>query len=363
MGAVVGDPRQPATQSGMARGILSALDRGCDVVDLDTSLSGIRKWQCILTSASARRSRAAWMHRLHRGTCATQYRTRSLERQIDALGRRIDGCLLVRGTYSPLYIPYFPFLDTTLTEVEERWPDWLPWSRREVGVLRKQEAAYLLGAAHVFVTGRPSQRAVEAYGVATSRISVVGGGANLPAANSSIADQAGPVVLFVGRDFARKGGDVLLEAFRHVRAKVPRAILRIVGGDFDVSQTGVEMLGPIADREAMRRLYSEARVFTLPALFEPYGLVLLEAMACGVPCVGTEVGAIPDIIDDGVTGAVVPPGDPYALALALVAFLDDRSFAHRAGTAGLHKVREELNWARVANRLTGSMRQALEAKI
>jgi glycosyltransferase involved in cell wall biosynthesis len=167
-----------------------------------------------------------------------------------------------------------------------------------------------------------------------------------------------PSILFVGREFDRKGGDVLMAAFAEVRAVVPNAALHIVGNGAVHSAPGVEAHGRVQDRRRLRGFYEKARVFCLPSRYEPYGLVLTEAMAHGVPCVGTRVQSIPEILDHGRAGTLVSPGDPKELADALVALLTDDSLAHQLGSAGRLRVEEELNWDRVADRMAPILARA-----
>ena len=78
----------------------------------------------------------------------------------------------------------------------------------------------------------------------------------------------------------------------------------------------------------------KADVFVAPSLYESFGLVFLEAMRWGTPVVGTTAGAIPEIIEDGRSGLLVPPSNPQALAHAMVRLLRDRAFSQRLGEAG-----------------------------
>jgi glycosyltransferase involved in cell wall biosynthesis len=252
-----------------------------------------------------------------------------------------------------------PFLDTTLSLIQRDWPPHVPWSPRTQQRLLATERAYLSGATHIFVVGNQVADSVAEYGIPRSRISVVGGGANWPVASSSIAAQSDPVALLVGRDFYRKGGVMLFEAFATVRARVPDAKLQIVGDAPGRVPDGVEVLGNINDRERLKRAYRSARVCVLPALFEPYGLVLTEAMSQGVPCVGTDVGAIAEIIDDGHCGAVVEPGDVQGLASAMTRYLADPSLAGRHGEAARRRVATRLTWDHVARRIVASASHAL----
>jgi glycosyltransferase involved in cell wall biosynthesis len=85
---------------------------------------------------------------------------------------------------------------------------------------------------------------------------------------------------------------------------------------------------------------SDADVKVLPSLWEGFGLVLLEAMAVGKPVVASAVDAVPEVVVDGETGLLVPPGQAEPLASAVVRVLTDRDFADRLGRAGRERVRE-----------------------
>jgi phosphatidylinositol alpha-1,6-mannosyltransferase len=96
-----------------------------------------------------------------------------------------------------------------------------------------------------------------------------------------------------------------------------------------------------------------------PPDVEGFGLVFLEANACGRPVVGARAGGVTDAIRDGETGLLVPPGDPPALAAALVRLLADPGLAARLGQQGRAYVEREGNWDRVAERLLGHMIEGL----
>ncbi|MGW7437118.1 glycosyltransferase family 4 protein [Streptomyces sp. NPDC054849] len=170
-----------------------------------------------------------------------------------------------------------------------------------------------------------------------------------------------PVLLYVGRidrSSAWKGVDVLVRAL----TEVPGARLRLVGGGDAVADhlalaksLGVgdrvsasgELTGPELV-EAVR----EAAVLALPSLTEAesFGMVLVEAMACGTPVVGSAVGGIPYVIEDGRTGLLVPPGDAGALAAACRRLLEDGTLADRLGAAGRRSAGERFAWDRLLAR-------------
>ena len=206
-------------------------------------------------------------------------------------------------------------------------------------------------AHHIFVMGEPARRSLIAdYGVQPGRISVTGGGCHFQSLPPPIAAPASePHILFIGREFERKGGEVLLQAFRAVRARVPTATLHIVGPRRRFSDPGVVTHGIVANRDQMAHLYGRARLLCAPSLYEPWGFALVEAMAYGVPCIGTTVGSIPEILDQGRAGELVAPGDVGALADAILTLLRDDSLARRLGIAGRKLVERYYTWDRVVD--------------
>jgi starch synthase len=95
-------------------------------------------------------------------------------------------------------------------------------------------------------------------------------------------------------------------------------------------------------------LLSHATVFACPSLYEPLGIVNLEAMACGTAVVASAVGGIPEVVSDGETGLLVRPDDPGALAGALSALIADPARASALGRAGRERAVAEFGWPTVA---------------
>lgn len=143
-----------------------------------------------------------------------------------------------------------------------------------------------------------------------------------------------------------KGLDVLIDAFALLAAKDPSPILVIMGGGEEESRLrgSIERQG-LSERIVLTGFVNNAQtylsaldVFVLPSRSEALGYVLLEAGLAGLPAIGTRVGGIPEVLEDGVTGLLVPPGDPHALAAALTAVVADSSLRVRLGTALNQKV-------------------------
>lgn len=205
---------------------------------------------------------------------------------------------------------------------------------------------------------------IEDLGIDPEKVVAVGGGPNFDTLPEPPTERAWdrPRILFVGKgSWERKGGPELLRAFAEVRAAVPGAELWVVGQKLADAPPGVTAFGlmsrdtPEGERR-VRRLYEEATAFVLPSHFEPYGVVLMEASAMGLPCVTTsgDGGAVEHVEDD-VTGFVVPAGDADALADRLVRLLVDPALAARMGAAARARLVERSTWPAVADRIVAAI--------
>ena len=170
-------------------------------------------------------------------------------------------------------------------------------------------------------------------------------------ARRSLGLTDGPTIVYVGRLAPIKGLDTLLAALARLRAQQTAAKLLIVGGDTDESLDGreaglrqrvraaqldgcVQFLGP-QPQEVLRSCYVAADVTVLPSYYESFGLVALEAMACGSPVIASRVGGLTTTVRDGVTGLLVPDGDVAALAACLRELLGDPDRRARMGREGV----------------------------
>jgi glycosyltransferase involved in cell wall biosynthesis len=142
-----------------------------------------------------------------------------------------------------------------------------------------------------------------------------------------------PRLLFVGGDFERKGGPALLRAFTAL-GLADRAELHVVTRDEVAATRGVIVhRGMSNGSEALRRLYAEADAFVLPTIADCFSIASIEAMAAGLPVAVSDVGGVADIVVDGQTGFLLPPGDDRALGSALTSFVDDQDKRRRLGNA------------------------------
>jgi starch synthase len=199
-------------------------------------------------------------------------------------------------------------------------------------------------------------------------------------------DADSPSVVFVGRVTRQKG---LTHLLRAATLLDPTVQLVLVAGSPDTPELGAEILASVESlqasghrvlwieqmvpRPALIQLLTHATVFVCPSVYEPLGIVNLEAMACEAPVVATRTGGIPEVVEDGVTGLLVPieprgdgtgePVDPVAFARDLAerieTVLNDPALAGRFGEAGRKRAVDHFGWGAIAERVVDVYRSVL----
>jgi glycosyltransferase involved in cell wall biosynthesis len=204
---------------------------------------------------------------------------------------------------------------------------------------------------------------VRDYGVDAEKVVVIPPGVDLDKWKlHRAADGRRPVrILFVGGDFRRKGGEILLAAFRN---ELQDCELDIVTRDpVDVGGLpGVRVhngLGPNA--AALIALYEQADLFAFPTFADVLPIVVMEAMAAGLPVITTSVGAVSEQIQDGVTGFLIPPNDSGALAAVVRRLVLDPTLRTRVGTAARQEAERLFNGALNYERLLAVCKRCVDA--
>ncbi|CAN5379823.1 glycogen synthase [soil metagenome] len=266
-----------------------------------------------------------------------------------------------------------------------------PWKAEQLGggyaLSSWAERTAYEGAAAVIAVSDGMRRDVLACYPALdpARVHVVRNGidtaAYFPDPETDVLDRLGidrPYVLFVGRITRQKGLAHLVRAAARVD---PGARIVLCAGAPDTAELGAEIEGLVQDlhvsrggivwiremlpREQLRQLLGHAAVFCCPSVYEPLGIVNLEAMACGTAVVASDVGGIPEVVEDGVTGRLVrydgqhPAGFETELADALNAVLADPAGCAAMGRAGRERAVAEFGWDAVAERTVEVYRAVL----
>lgn len=243
-------------------------------------------------------------------------------------------------------------------------------------VSRRGPSSVVFGAAHHWVNGRVAgfiaisqavrKAMLERYEAPFEKITVVPNGITAPDARQLTLRDAtrqafgvaleAPLVVCVARLEVEKDVGTLIGAMQAVTREMPEARCLIAGegaqhdalkGQIENNglQESVRLVGFVEDALS---LIGAADVLALPSLAEPFGLVLLEAMALGVPVVATNAGAPPEIVEEGATGLLVPPAKPSALSEALLQLLREPDTARQMGQSGRTRFEARFTAARMA---------------
>ncbi len=270
-----------------------------------------------------------------------------------------------------------------------------PWKEEQLGGGYRvsswvERAAYSDAAAVIAVSAGMRDDVLDCYPqVDPARVHVVHNGIDTEvyrpvpgtdALTSRGVDLARPIVLFVGRITRQKGLPHLLRAAR----ALPRdAQLVLCASSPDTPELGMEVERAVATlraehgddsviwiadqlpRDEVIEFYTHATVFACPSVYEPLGIVNLEAMACQTPVVASAVGGIPEVVQNGTTGVLVDytpddaEGFEAALAQALDSVISDPSTAAQMGVAGRTRAQEQFGWDAIADRTVAVYRAAL----
>lgn len=184
------------------------------------------------------------------------------------------------------------------------------------------------------------------------------------------------VILQLGRITPRKGIDNVISALAQLNRKNVPTRLLIVGGEWNKSSSPelkrlemlanheevdllVDFVGRI-DRELLKYYYSAADIFITTPWYEPFGITPLEAMACGTPVIGSNVGGVKYLVVDGKTGFLVPSKDPNALAQKIEELLSDKQLMFDMGAEAIKRVNSEFTCTHVSNKISNLYRSMLQ---
>ena len=215
--------------------------------------------------------------------------------------------------------------------------------------------------------GLPPDRIVRIYyGIDPTPYCPARGGSVSPATDEPVRR---PTIGVIARLAPQKGHRVLIDAIPAIAERFPDLRVRFVG--HEELSTVDELRAYALDRGAADRILFEGYrpaadvlpeldVFVLPSRWEGFGLVLVEAMAAARPIVATAVGPVPEVVVDGVTGLLVPPDDPVALASAIVRLLEDPDLASALGRAGRARVESEFRLETMVTRTQALYEELME---
>ncbi|GBD17592.1 Alpha-maltose-1-phosphate synthase [bacterium HR27] len=265
-----------------------------------------------------------------------------------------------------------------------------PWKAEQLGTAYRlsswmERTAIEAADAVIAVSGATRQDVLRLFAIPPERVHVIHNGIDIDlyrkTSETSALERAGvdldrPYVLFVGRITRQKGIVHLLDAVRFLRPDVQVVLLAGQPDTPELAQavetrvaelraqrSGIVWIPEMLPRSDVIQFYSHATVFCCPSVYEPFGLINLEAMACECPVVASDVGGIPEVVVDGETGILVhvevdpergepidPQGFARDLAAAIQRIVDNPSLRERLGRNGRARVEQHFSWRAVAQR-------------
>jgi len=198
---------------------------------------------------------------------------------------------------------------------------------------------------------------VLSYGVERAKVEVIPFGITVPPETTRERSSEKPTIVFVGRSMARKGGRRLVEIWTRHLARSSR--LTLVTMDHVDPAPGLQVRNDLRPGDGrIEDVLGEADIFAFPSEIDPYGFAILEAMAAALPVVAVRQAAVPELVEDGVTGLLVPPHDDDAIASALQSLIDEPERARALGNAGRARLLERFDARKTTAQLLEVIRDA-----
>lgn len=363
----IGDPDDPGLWSGTPHNIVRALrDLGVAVVPIDATPPFSKRMvdAIALPHVLTRAQRDGLDRSIHAGRRSAQesiplaWARGLVGRSRLRAARPLDGVVQIGTGYRLSHPNVVSYEDMTVPQAiryaPQLWGD-VSGGRRQFRT-RQQSRAYRRLAGATFSSQWAADSAIVEQGCPRQLTHAIGIGPNFVAARGNDRDWHTPRFLFAGREWDRKNGARVVTAFAAVRAQYPAAELHLAGDHPRIDLDGVTGHGYLslrdnAARATMAHLWSTATCCVAPSIFEPAGIIYVEAMHAGIPSIGTTQGGAADIIGDA--GSVVDPTDENALVAAMAAYCEP-AVAAAAGEAATARS-AQYTWRVVARRLLDAL--------
>jgi len=358
LGLIAEPPFDPFSWSGSSAYLFRALQRqGVISGACEVSLSRFR--DAVEKGRALSLPMLRWKERYHSSVPRFGALTR---KAAEILGEHQDvsGVLQIGAWFSAgvtTKIPCFGYHDGNAALRYRYYGRGLLSERARLAHLRWERSVYMALTGIFVMSEWLADSFVRDFDIPRSKVHVVGGGINfekLP----ELAERSWstPRYLLVGKDFERKGGKYLLEAFKIVRRTLPDAELILVGPSLAIEHPGVKCVGYLskcnpADMARLDRFFCTATAMVLPSVYEPFGISLLEGMAYGLPCIAADRCALPEIVRHGETGVIARAEDPVSLADAMIELGKDPRSAATMGAAGRSRVESHFTWTAVTAKM------------
>jgi glycosyltransferase involved in cell wall biosynthesis len=221
----------------------------------------------------------------------------------------------------------------------------------------KEQDCYIANSSGLFTMGHWLQDWLIHKGIPSDCVHFAGGGTNVDVSLINPLPKTHNKILFIGMDFRRKGGFITYEAFKLLRESGENVELYVIGpssNPIKSPENGYHYIGQISFDEEAKYL-NMCDIFCMPSYFEAYGLVFVEALTFGLPCIGRNRQEMPYFIKDGETGLLLKNDDPNELAHLMLRALHEKSFSENV-LARREQYINDYSWDTVAKRIASIIR-------
>lgn len=362
LGVIDEEPFDPQTWSGSSYYFFKSL-KSNDALYAAISATPSSRMQFLYKILSYQSELQSWKFRYHLNTGYFNQMTKAAVKKINTYDQKSYDVILQVGAwynftsqYNKIFASYHDGNLATRLSSPYGYPE---IHKRYIQKAFEYERKLYEKMDYIFPMSRwLAQSFINDFKINREKVIPVGAGINLPRIKAPAdKDPDNPKILFVGKDFERKGGYILLEAFRSIKKRIKNAELVIAGPDnIQNLPEGVRVEGYISKNsddgmEKLLSLYSEASIFVLPSLYEPFGIAFAEAMAHKVPCIGTNNCAMPEIIDDGENGFIVEPNNSQSLSERIYTLLADHDLRDSMSSSAYDKYYSNYRWEIVSRKI------------
>ena len=284
-------------------------------------------------------------------------KSQRIEHQIKQLEYNPELVVHLFSTCRPFWhkpsIPYVMYLDYTMALAEKNWLLWAYFiDHKERDSWLKYERESYEQAYHLFTMSNIVKSSlIKDYGIDSQKITVVGSSGNFIEAYDGEKTFGNQQILFNGSDFHRKGGDLVIAAFKYVKKSLPEAKLVIIGKKIFINEDGIDNPGYISSRSELHNLFLKTDLVVAPGYCDPFPTFLMEAMNYGIPCIVSASDGMPEIVAHQVNGIVIEQPTEEILANQIVNLLSNPSLLRSMSQAARNHVKNKFNWNNIAKQI------------
>jgi glycosyltransferase involved in cell wall biosynthesis len=362
VGASFGDPRKESTYSGLSKYLFSTIEKKAHLVTC-LSTKQLRPWDIFSGAVDFSKTFKYGRPGLNLGWL---WREKTVEKLSKRFSKQLKGVtdfdiILQTGTHIRVELDgvrHYCITDMTILQGVESKQFHLTKLKGPLAAeaIETQRSIFENCDAIFAVSNWVKKSIVADYGIKAEKVFITGLGASVSGDVDIEAKEPNSNILFVGRDWHRKGGSIALEAFKRINKSIPDAKFVIVGCSPKVSHPNVKVLGHLNKTDPghlimLTECFKRSTILCVPSLFDCFGFCFLEAQYYGVVPVTFNGEGREDSIKNNVTGILVEERNAEALSEAIIELLKDPNRVKEMSLAGYHYVREKFTWDHIAQKV------------